>query len=101
MWRGGFPPGAAAPRVPPPAIEFPEESPEPRFDGKRGWVQQSSLVFRGERGEQGSPPLSAGDGWVPSSPRLGMQGRTSAFLFTHRLEEPAAAGMMQERAGPW
>ncbi|KQL61537.1 eukaryotic translation initiation factor 2-alpha kinase 1 [Amazona aestiva] len=32
MWRGGFPPGAAAPRVLPPAIEFPEESPEPRFD---------------------------------------------------------------------
>ncbi|NWS44691.1 E2AK1 kinase, partial [Probosciger aterrimus] len=32
MWRGGFLPGAAAPRVPPPAIEFPEESPEPRFD---------------------------------------------------------------------
>ncbi|XP_032839474.2 eukaryotic translation initiation factor 2-alpha kinase 1 [Tyto alba] len=29
MWRGGFPPRAAAP---PPAIEFPEESPEPRFD---------------------------------------------------------------------
>ncbi|XP_014806901.1 PREDICTED: eukaryotic translation initiation factor 2-alpha kinase 1 isoform X2 [Calidris pugnax] len=29
MWRGGFPPRAAAPR---PAIEFPEESPEPRFD---------------------------------------------------------------------
>ncbi|NXP02533.1 E2AK1 kinase, partial [Thinocorus orbignyianus] len=29
MWRGGLPPGAAAP---PPAIEFPEESPEPRFD---------------------------------------------------------------------
>ncbi|XP_064317786.1 eukaryotic translation initiation factor 2-alpha kinase 1 isoform X1 [Phalacrocorax carbo] len=32
MWRGGFPPRAAAPRVPPPAIEFPEESPEPHFD---------------------------------------------------------------------
>ncbi|NXL36818.1 E2AK1 kinase, partial [Glaucidium brasilianum] len=32
MWRGGFPPRAAAPRAPPPAIEFPEESPEPRFD---------------------------------------------------------------------
>ncbi|XP_075021297.1 eukaryotic translation initiation factor 2-alpha kinase 1 isoform X2 [Calonectris borealis] len=32
MWRGGFPPRAAAPRTPPPAIEFPEESPEPRFD---------------------------------------------------------------------
>ncbi|KAF1663341.1 Eukaryotic translation initiation factor 2-alpha kinase 1, partial [Aptenodytes patagonicus] len=32
MWRGGFPPRAAAPRPPPPAIEFPEESPEPRFD---------------------------------------------------------------------
>ncbi|NWX07877.1 E2AK1 kinase, partial [Caloenas nicobarica] len=32
MWRGVFPPRAAAPRVPPPAIEFPEESPEPRFD---------------------------------------------------------------------
>ncbi|NXW00749.1 E2AK1 kinase, partial [Fregetta grallaria] len=32
MWRGGFPPRPAAPRVPPPAIEFPEESPEPRFD---------------------------------------------------------------------
>ncbi|NXW93799.1 E2AK1 kinase, partial [Alopecoenas beccarii] len=30
MWRGGFPPRAAAPS--PPAIEFPEESPEPRFD---------------------------------------------------------------------
>ncbi|NXJ67361.1 E2AK1 kinase, partial [Rostratula benghalensis] len=29
MWRGGFPPRAAAP---PPAIEFPEENPEPRFD---------------------------------------------------------------------
>ncbi|NXW28968.1 E2AK1 kinase, partial [Phaetusa simplex] len=29
MWRGGFPPRAAAS---PPAIEFPEESPEPRFD---------------------------------------------------------------------
>ncbi|KAM6114238.1 eukaryotic translation initiation factor 2-alpha kinase 1 [Pterocles gutturalis] len=32
MWRGMFPPRAEAPRVPPPAIEFPEESPEPRFD---------------------------------------------------------------------
>ncbi|XP_074961141.1 eukaryotic translation initiation factor 2-alpha kinase 1 isoform X1 [Phalacrocorax aristotelis] len=32
MWRGGFPPRAAAPRAPPPAIEFPEESPEPHFD---------------------------------------------------------------------
>ncbi|NXS60303.1 E2AK1 kinase, partial [Brachypteracias leptosomus] len=32
MWRGGFPPRAAAPRPPPPAIEFPDESPEPRFD---------------------------------------------------------------------
>ncbi|XP_059682270.1 eukaryotic translation initiation factor 2-alpha kinase 1 [Gavia stellata] len=32
MWRGEFPPRAAAPRAPPPAIEFPEESPEPRFD---------------------------------------------------------------------
>ncbi|NXX62291.1 E2AK1 kinase, partial [Scopus umbretta] len=32
MWRGGFPPRAAARRAPPPAIEFPEESPEPRFD---------------------------------------------------------------------
>ncbi|NXG59969.1 E2AK1 kinase, partial [Hemiprocne comata] len=32
MWRGGLPPGAGAPRAPPPAIEFPEESPEPRFD---------------------------------------------------------------------
>ncbi|NXP45451.1 E2AK1 kinase, partial [Heliornis fulica] len=32
MWRGGRPPGAAALRAPPPAIEFPEESPEPRFD---------------------------------------------------------------------
>ncbi|XP_068278840.1 eukaryotic translation initiation factor 2-alpha kinase 1 [Nyctibius grandis] len=32
MWRGGIPPRAAAPRSPPPAIEFPEESPEPRFD---------------------------------------------------------------------
>ncbi|NXW50744.1 E2AK1 kinase, partial [Nyctiprogne leucopyga] len=32
MWGGGFPPGAAAPRAPPPAIEFPEENPEPRFD---------------------------------------------------------------------
>ncbi|NXN95558.1 E2AK1 kinase, partial [Rhinopomastus cyanomelas] len=32
MWRDGFPPRAAAPRAPPPAIEFPEESPEPRFD---------------------------------------------------------------------
>ncbi|XP_074775759.1 eukaryotic translation initiation factor 2-alpha kinase 1 isoform X2 [Athene noctua] len=32
MWRGGFPPRAAAPRAAPPAIEFPEESPEPRFD---------------------------------------------------------------------
>ncbi|NWS51565.1 E2AK1 kinase, partial [Chunga burmeisteri] len=32
MWRGGFPPRVAAPRAPPPAIEFPEESPEPRFD---------------------------------------------------------------------
>ncbi|XP_075292859.1 eukaryotic translation initiation factor 2-alpha kinase 1 [Opisthocomus hoazin] len=32
MWRGGFPPRAAAARPPPPAIEFPEESPEPRFD---------------------------------------------------------------------
>ncbi|KAM6352358.1 eukaryotic translation initiation factor 2-alpha kinase 1 isoform 2-T2 [Alca torda] len=29
MWRGGLPPRAAAS---PPAIEFPEESPEPRFD---------------------------------------------------------------------
>ncbi|KAF1397844.1 Eukaryotic translation initiation factor 2-alpha kinase 1, partial [Spheniscus humboldti] len=32
MWWGGFPPRAAAPRPPPPAIEFPEENPEPRFD---------------------------------------------------------------------
>ncbi|KAF1485054.1 Eukaryotic translation initiation factor 2-alpha kinase 1, partial [Eudyptula minor novaehollandiae] len=32
MWRGGFPPRAATPRPPPPAIEFPEENPEPRFD---------------------------------------------------------------------
>ncbi|XP_052628316.1 eukaryotic translation initiation factor 2-alpha kinase 1 [Harpia harpyja] len=32
MWRRGFPPRAAAPSAPPPAIEFPEESPEPRFD---------------------------------------------------------------------
>ncbi|KAM6379201.1 eukaryotic translation initiation factor 2-alpha kinase 1 [Pluvialis apricaria] len=32
MWRGGFPPRAAGRRAPPPAIEFPEESPEPRFD---------------------------------------------------------------------
>ncbi|XP_050762111.1 eukaryotic translation initiation factor 2-alpha kinase 1 [Gymnogyps californianus] len=32
MWRGGFPPRAAVPRAPPPAIEFPEESSEPRFD---------------------------------------------------------------------
>ncbi|NXE03519.1 E2AK1 kinase, partial [Lophotis ruficrista] len=32
MWRGGFPARAAASRAPPPAIEFPEESPEPRFD---------------------------------------------------------------------
>ncbi|GAB0196612.1 eukaryotic translation initiation factor 2-alpha kinase 1 [Grus japonensis] len=32
MWRGGLPPRAAALRAPPPAIEFPEESPEPRFD---------------------------------------------------------------------
>ncbi|KAM6250234.1 eukaryotic translation initiation factor 2-alpha kinase 1 [Porphyrio hochstetteri] len=32
MWRGGRPPGAPALRAPPPAIEFPEESPEPRFD---------------------------------------------------------------------
>uniref|UniRef100_A0A8B9M6Q8 Eukaryotic translation initiation factor 2-alpha kinase 1 n=1 Tax=Accipiter nisus TaxID=211598 RepID=A0A8B9M6Q8_9AVES len=32
MWRRGFPPRAAAPSAPSPAIEFPEESPEPRFD---------------------------------------------------------------------
>ncbi|XP_021267282.1 eukaryotic translation initiation factor 2-alpha kinase 1 isoform X2 [Numida meleagris] len=33
MRRGReLPPRAAAPRPPPPAIEFPEESPEPRFD---------------------------------------------------------------------
>ncbi|NWU95484.1 E2AK1 kinase, partial [Upupa epops] len=32
MWPGGFPPRAAAPRAPLPAIEFSEESPEPRFD---------------------------------------------------------------------
>ncbi|NWR68159.1 E2AK1 kinase, partial [Bucorvus abyssinicus] len=32
MWRDGIPPRAAARRAPPPAIEFPEESPEPRFD---------------------------------------------------------------------
>ncbi|KAM6078014.1 eukaryotic translation initiation factor 2-alpha kinase 1 [Theristicus caerulescens] len=32
MWRGGFPPRAAGPGAAPPAIEFPEESPEPRFD---------------------------------------------------------------------
>ncbi|NXV81923.1 E2AK1 kinase, partial [Atlantisia rogersi] len=32
MWRRGCPPGAAGLRAPPPAIEFPEESPEPRFD---------------------------------------------------------------------
>ncbi|NXJ89082.1 E2AK1 kinase, partial [Corythaixoides concolor] len=32
MSRGGFPPRVTAPRVPPPAIDFPEESPEPRFD---------------------------------------------------------------------
>lgn len=45
MWRGeersgrlpGTPPRAGAPHSPPPAIEFPEESLEPRFDGKRGW----------------------------------------------------------------
>ncbi|NXL58890.1 E2AK1 kinase, partial [Chordeiles acutipennis] len=32
MWRGEFPPRAATTRAPPPAIEFPEESAEPRFD---------------------------------------------------------------------
>ncbi|XP_055661276.1 eukaryotic translation initiation factor 2-alpha kinase 1 isoform X2 [Falco peregrinus] len=32
MWRGGLPLRAAGPGAPPPAIEFPEESPEPRFD---------------------------------------------------------------------
>ncbi|NWI70198.1 E2AK1 kinase, partial [Todus mexicanus] len=32
MWRGELPLRAAAPRPPPAAIEFPEESPEPRFD---------------------------------------------------------------------
>ncbi|NXD79871.1 E2AK1 kinase, partial [Halcyon senegalensis] len=32
MWRDGFPLRAAAPRPLPPAVEFPDESPEPRFD---------------------------------------------------------------------
>ncbi|NXL44678.1 E2AK1 kinase, partial [Podilymbus podiceps] len=32
MWRDRFLPRAAALSAPPPAIEFPEESPEPRFD---------------------------------------------------------------------
>ncbi|NXI50554.1 E2AK1 kinase, partial [Chloroceryle aenea] len=32
MWPGGFSLRATAPRPPPPAIEFPDESPEPRFD---------------------------------------------------------------------
>ncbi|NXY89513.1 E2AK1 kinase, partial [Alcedo cyanopectus] len=32
MWRGEFSPRAMVPRPPPPAIEFPDENPEPRFD---------------------------------------------------------------------
>ncbi|NXH21029.1 E2AK1 kinase, partial [Bucco capensis] len=32
MWRSGLPPRAPTARPPLPAIEFPEESPEPRFD---------------------------------------------------------------------
>lgn len=57
---------AAALRAPVPAIEFPEESPEPRFDGKWGRGQPC--------GRAGKPPLSPG--W-----RGGKQGTTAAFLF--------------------
>lgn len=64
MWRGGFPPRAATPRPPPPAIEFPEENPEPRFDGKRG-LRGQPCSLREVWGSREVPPPGA-----PGSPGL-------------------------------
>lgn len=68
MWRGGFPPRAAGRRAPPPAIEFPEESPEPRFDGKRGGRgPPCPLRQRARRGPR-LPPAAGRDGRRAEAP---------------------------------
>lgn len=53
MWRSREVTPGAATRRRPPAIQFPEESPEPRFDGTRG-------VLGGSRGAEGGGAPACG-----------------------------------------
>lgn len=63
MWRGREVPPRAAAHRPPPAIQFPEESPEPRFDGTRG----DPVGSCGRVGKKGGPSLAVGKVGAPSS----------------------------------